>query len=341
MDGIELTRAIRAEPAIARVPVVLLAGIGQRGAVQRASRRAGVKALLTKPIRAMRLQTCLTNVLAPASSHREQQRDDDAHETRRLPLAGHVLVAEDDPTSQKVIKRLLEKRGHRVDIAGDGRSAVEACLRRAYDLVLMDCRLPELDGFQATREIRGYEWAGRRTPVIALTASTAPELRERCLAAGMDDQIGKPIRVEELDALLQRWIEPARRAVKPPPSEPTAPHHDVLDVSGLLDRVEGDLAFVRELADGLALDGPRWLTELRAAYATGDRAILEQTAHAVRGSVSNLGGRAAATLAERIESRARTAPLGDGPDTCAELEHALAHLHRALLALGDDQLVAS
>jgi PAS domain S-box-containing protein len=340
MDGIELTRAIRAEPAIARVPVILLTSIGRRGAAQRASRRAGVAAFLSKPIRAGRLQTCLTSVLAPATAKRSRARAGEPAAPRRLPLAGHVLVAEDDPASQKVIARLLEKRGHRVDVAVDGRGAVEACLRRAYDLVLMDCRLPELDGFAATREIRDREPMGRRTPIVALTASTAPELGARCLAAGMDAHLGKPIRVEELEQLLQRWVARERRANEPQTTAAPA-SAEILDVDDLLDRVAGDLAFVRELADGLRNDRPRWLADLRAAYDSGDRGLLEQTAHAIRGSVGNLGGRAAAALAASIEKRARTASLGDGASACAELENALAHLQDALGALGDDQLAAS
>jgi HPt (histidine-containing phosphotransfer) domain-containing protein len=162
----------------------------------------------------------------------------------------------------------------------------------------------------------------------------------------MDAYLGKPIRVEELDALLQRWIAPARRAAPPAATEPAPADAEVLDVevldvAGLLDRVEGDLAFVRELADGLRNDGPRWLADLRNAFASGDRTTLEQTAHAIRGSVSNLGGHAASLLAERLERRARTLPLADGGNECRELETALGQLHRALLALGGHQLVAS
>jgi HPt (histidine-containing phosphotransfer) domain-containing protein len=156
----------------------------------------------------------------------------------------------------------------------------------------------------------------------------------------MDDHLGKPIRVEELDALLQRWASrPERRAA--PSAVATGPHDEAIDVEGLLDRVEGDLGFVRELTCSLRDDCPRWLADLRAAFRTGDRGLLEQTAHAIRGSAANLGGRTAATLAARLESRAHAAVLGDGAVACAEIEAALDALLDALAALGDDQLAAS
>jgi HPt (histidine-containing phosphotransfer) domain-containing protein len=194
----------------------------------------------------------------------------------------------------------------------------------------MDCRLPDLDGFAATREIRRRESPARRTPIVALTANTAPEVRTRCLDAGMMDHVAKPIRSEELDTMLRRWLASAPAAPSRVRSEPT------LDATALLDRVEGDLVFVRELADGLLRDAPAWLHALRTALAAGDRAGVEQAAHAVRGSVGNLGGTHAAALAAGLESRAHAGDLSEGEHTCRELESEISRLHHALLALGDD-----
>jgi two-component system, sensor histidine kinase and response regulator len=240
-----------------------------------------------------------------------------------------VLVAEDDPTSQKVIGRMLERRGIRTDVVADGRAAVEACLRRRYDLVWMDCRLAGLDGFAATREIRRREPAEHHVPIVALSASTGPDMRQRCLDAGMQDHVGKPIRNADLDAILKRWLTAA-------PTAAAVPALPVLDTEALLDRVEGDLEFVRDLADGLLRDAPQWLASLRAAIAEGDERALEHAAHAVRGSVGNLGGTAACALAAGLEARARTGDLTGGDLTCVELEAELERLHHALLALGDD-----
>src|SRR6185312_3437638 len=139
-----------------------------------------------------------------------------AAETAQRPVArekvearpAKILVAEDDRVNRTIAVAFLRHAGHEVDVASDGKEAVEACLRGAYDLVLMDCQMPNLDGFEATREIRRREGKGRRLPVVALTASSLAGDREKCLAAGMDDHLGKPIDPEELDATLARWLGP-------------------------------------------------------------------------------------------------------------------------------------
>jgi CheY-like chemotaxis protein len=123
-----------------------------------------------------------------------------------------ILLAEDDKVNSLIALAFLRQAGHEVDVARDGQEAVEACRRSAYDLVLMDCQMPNLDGFEATREIRRREGEARRLPVVALTASSLAGDREKCLAAGMDDHLGKPIDPEELAATLARWLGPREQA---------------------------------------------------------------------------------------------------------------------------------
>jgi len=329
LDGVAVAQAISKEPEIAAIPIVLLTDLGQRRIARRAARQSGVAAYLSKPVRTDRLETCLLAVL-------DEHHGDHAHQSaapehaapRRLPNGTRILVAEDDPASQRVVVRLLEKRGHQVDAVGDGRSAVEACLRRVYDLVLMDGRLPDLDGFAATIEIRRREPALRRTPIVALTASAGAELGRRCVEAGMDGYLAKPIRTDQLDALLDRLLSPARRSTPPPSLAPS-----VLDAEGLLDRVDGDLEFVSGLVAGLQRDVPRWLAELRAASERGDAHALEEVAHAVRGSASNLGGASAASVAAHLEADARRGEVTDSARLVADLTHELDALQAALLAL--------
>lgn len=314
---------------------MLLSAIGKRGAARRAGRRAGIAAYLSKPLRLDRLEVCLTGLLDTTSAARPSaHRRSDVAGSRSLPLAGHVLVAEDDPLSQKVTTRLLETRGYRVDVVGNGRSAVEACLRRAYDLVFMDCRLPELDGFAATEEIRRREPPARRTPIVALTASTAPALHQRCLDAGMSGHLTKPLRTNALDDVLRHWT--ARR------SEPAGTGAvEVLDAAGLLERVDGDLTFVRELAVGLQQDRPRWLTELRSAITADDAARVEQVAHAICGSASNLGGASVTALARHIETHARGGDVRTCAASLVALERELERFEHALLTLDRRHLAAS
>lgn len=231
--------------------------------------------------------------------------------------------------------RLLEKFGYHVDAVGDGRSAVEACLCRAYDLVLMDGRLPELDGFAATAEIRRREPAARRTPIVALTASAGGELERRSRDAGMDGHLAKPIRRQELEAVLDRWVSRRRARATPPAPEPS-----VLDAAGLLERVDGDLEFVSELLAGLQRDVSRWLAELHAATARHDARAVEEIAHAIRGAASNLGGGSASAVAAHLETEARHGKLGDADRLGADLAGELDRLQAALLALCETRLAA-
>jgi len=126
-------------------------------------------------------------------------------------VAGHILVAEDNAVNQRLALRVIEKLGHTAEVAVDGRQAVEAVRSRHFDLVLMDCQMPEMDGFQATTAIRGLPAAAARLPIIAMTATASEEERQRCLAIGMDDFIGKPVRVPELTAMLEKWVREGRR----------------------------------------------------------------------------------------------------------------------------------
>ncbi len=331
LDGIAVAHAIAQDHAIAGVPVVLLTALGQRRAARRAGRTAAIAAFLSKPIRLERLATCLRDVLEPRSRRRNGARAARAVKDASHTAPGRrVLVAEDDPISRKVVVRLLEKRGVHVDWVSDGRAAVDACVRQAYDLVLMDCRLPALDGLSATMEIRRREGLDRHVPIVALTANAAHEVERQCLAAGMDAYLRKPIRTEALDTILDRWL-----TARATPTGDAA----VVDVGGLLDRVDGDLGFVRDLLAGLERDAPCWVTELRAVIERHDTAATEELAHAIHGSLANLGGIRAAAVAERIEAGARRAAVDAG--ACDELAHELDRLRAALLALADTRLAAS
>jgi CheY-like chemotaxis protein len=208
MDGLELARAIKADAALALTGLVLLTSWGQRGEAA-AAREAGIAFYLTKPVRAAHLLQCLTAVMSGASATSAVTTAASARPEsgRSRTVRARVLVAEDNAVNQKLVVRVLEKRGIRADVAGNGREALEALARVPYELVLMDCQMPEVDGFEATRLIRHSE-AGteRHIPIIALTANAMEGDRERCLEAGMDDYVSKPIRPDDLYATIDRLL---------------------------------------------------------------------------------------------------------------------------------------
>jgi CheY-like chemotaxis protein len=208
MDGPLLARAISVDARLAGISLVMLSPVGQKG-LAAAALEAGAAMCLSKPVRPTRLLNALVEmfatpgdaapgVLAPALVALTPA------DAPQRPL--RILVAEDNRVNQQVVARMLAKAGHRADIVVDGREAVTALLGTSYDLVLMDCLMPEMDGFEAARAIRAAEGGtGRHIPIIALTASAMAEDRERCLAAGMDDYLTKPLTKGALIETVERW----------------------------------------------------------------------------------------------------------------------------------------
>ncbi|MFQ5990143.1 MAG: response regulator [Candidatus Methylomirabilales bacterium] len=206
MDGIQLARTIKDDPALAAVRLILLTSFGQPGDAK-ASHQAGAAAYLMKPVRESQLYECIARVMgtpteraaAPLITRHSLQEE----KVRARP---RILVAEDNLLNQKVAVGVLEEIGYKADVASNGREAVDAVSRISYGLVLMDCEMPEMDGYEATATIRKREGAARHTPIIAMTAHATEDHRQKCLAAGMDECISKGVKPNDLEALLQRWI---------------------------------------------------------------------------------------------------------------------------------------
>ncbi|SPF49330.1 Histidine kinase (fragment) [Candidatus Sulfopaludibacter sp. SbA4] len=216
-EGATLARAIHSDPSLRGCAIVLLASIGECQRVSQAQSGV-VDACLSKPVR----QTHLFHTLASTWAKRQGREpsgslspksnaaDPAAAATGKLaPGDTRILVVEDNAINQKVACRMLESLGLRTDVAGNGREAVEMSALVPYDLILMDCQMPEMDGYEASREIRRREGGARQVAVIAMTADAMAGSRERCLAAGMDDYVSKPVRREELHRALSRWLPQA------------------------------------------------------------------------------------------------------------------------------------
>jgi len=205
-----------------------------------------------------------------------------------------------------VAARLLERLGYRVDVVPNGREAVEAHARARYAAILMDCQMPEFDGFEATAVIRAVEGAERHTPIIALTAAAMQGDRERCLTAGMDDYITKPIQVEALATLLRRWVCPAADG-SVSAEGPTLPPLDDEILGRLSDpALGGDPEFLSELIELFLDETPARLAELRQAAAAEDATGLTTAAHGLKGSAASLGARGICELCGALERLGRS-----------------------------------
>jgi signal transduction histidine kinase/DNA-binding response OmpR family regulator len=231
MDGESLGQAIKADPTLRETVLVLLTSVSQRMDTQRLT-AAGFAAVLVKPVRALQLMNALATIWGSqankvASVGVKAPTLDSPHTSTAAaalgagqPVRARVLLAEDNIINQKLAVRMLEKLGCRVDVAADGQEALEMLELLRYDVVFMDCEMPELDGYTATQEIRRREGTGRRTPIIAMTAHAIAGAREKCLGAGMDDYISKPVRMASLQEALTRWMPPGN------PGSASAVGHD-------------------------------------------------------------------------------------------------------------------
>ena len=334
MDGMQLARAIKADPRLSAVRLVLLTSVGRRGDGEEA-RRSGIDAYLTKPVRQSELYDALATVMSGQEAPSEEAELVTRHSLREKRAAGRgrVLVAEDNPVNQKVAARMLENLGYPADVVGDGLEALEALSAGDYGAVLMDVQMPQIDGYEATTEIRRREreaGGARHVPVIAMTANALQGDREKALAAGMDDYIPKPVKPEELDAALKRWMQ--RDPAAPPPAEENGAE-ETLD-PGVLERLRdlGDDDLLAELSAMFLDDASSRVAALRRALEAGDAESVEQTAHTLKGSSGNMGAARMAALCARLQEAGALGDLSGGAKLLDLLEEELGRVRPALEA---------
>jgi CheY-like chemotaxis protein len=233
-----------------------------------------------------------------------------------------ILVAEDNPANQRVALRLLERLGHQADLAASGREVLERLARSAYDVILMDVQMPEMDGIEATRAICAQWPAGARPRVIAMTAEAMEADRHACLAAGMDDYVVKPVRLERLARALDQCRRVTGRSGAAAPPAAGAPGAVAVDTR-LLRELEAELGGAEALRQVIAtfLDGsPRFLAALRDAAALNDATSMGQAAHALKSSSAMLGAIALSTQCEALERASRSGAVIDAADRVAAIE---------------------
>jgi PAS domain S-box-containing protein len=315
MDGFELARAIKCDPTLAGVHIVLLTSHGQRGDSTTA-REAGIAAYLTKPVRQSQLFNCLVGVvnqplLASELMDSSVCKPDlvtrhalDEKKTRSMKL---ILLAEDNIVNQKVAVRQLLKLGYQVDAVADGREALEALLKIPYDLVLMDCQMPEMDGYEATAEIRRREGTARHTPIVAMTANALQGDREKCLAAGMDDYISKPVKSSELQKVLERLLVSAGDDQKRPEaaSDANAP----VNMDRVYQAMGSEPKELREILDIYLGQMTSNLEKLGLAIEAGNAEQVNFIAHNCAGTSANCGMNAVVSPLKELERMGRDKEL--------------------------------
>jgi two-component system, sensor histidine kinase and response regulator len=302
----------------------------------------GFSAHLTKPVKQSRLFDAIATVMGtppveeqagrssvhetPIVTRHSLDEEAKAHSGERLWRA-HVLVTEDNQVNQKVAVRMVEKLGYRADVAANGLEALEALSRIPYAAILMDVQMPEMDGYQATVEIRRREeGSARQTPIIAMTANAMQGDREKALEAGMDDYVPKPVKPQDLDAVLKRWVlrpEAAVTTISESGSESGAPTDDPIDRSVLANlrelQGEDEPDIVAELAEMFLEEVPVRLARLREAVETGDASSVEHRAHTLKGSSGSMGAVGMEAICAELEEIGRSEELAGAPELISRL----------------------
>jgi two-component system sensor histidine kinase/response regulator len=327
MDGFDLAGRIMQRPQGAAPAVIMLSSVGSDSEVRR-SRAQGISRYLTKPVKPSELLNAILGALGSFPAVRiAPEVTTEEHPVSVAPL--RILLAEDGLVNQRLAINLLERHGHRVVVANNGREALAVLEAESFDIVLMDVQMPEMDGLAATAAIRAKEQTtGGHVPIIAMTAYAMKGDRERCLEAGMDGYIAKPFHAKELYAAVEQ-VAPSR---SPTATAPPAAVEEggVLDWGKALERVDGDEETLQELARMLLSEGPALLERIGHAIARGDGTELRRSAHTLKGSAGIFGAKAVADTALELEMMGRDGDLSRSERTWAALEQALARLTAAL-----------
>jgi signal transduction histidine kinase/DNA-binding response OmpR family regulator len=328
LDGFGVAERVQKDPDLAGTTLIMLTSAGEQGGAARC-KALGVASYLMKPVAASDLMRTLQTVIAGERDARgTEAASADGEEASPMPSTPRplrILLAEDNPVNQTLGRRMLEKLGHEVVSALNGRQASEATAAERFDVVLMDLQMPEMDGFEATAAIREREReTGEHVPIVALTAHAMQDHREQCLAAGMDAYASKPIQVAELCATIEKLL-PARAVAKPP--------QPILDRSALYEQVGDEPELLLRVVQLFLTDSREVLASLLDGLSRQDKDTIQHGAHRLKGALLTLGAKPAADVALRLEHMGREGSLADAGTALADLERELAALEPELDAL--------
>ena len=360
IDGFAVAEQIRRDPKLAGATIMMLTTTGRVADSERC-RNLGISAFLTKPVKQSDLFDVIVTALGTSALESETTHgrittaSDAASEETPNSNRFLILLAEDNTVNQRVAVRLLQKKGHTVSVAENGREALLRLAHERFDLVLMDVQMPEMDGLEATATIRQQEKAtGQHLPIIAMTAHAMAGDRERCLEAGMDGYVSKPIQPQMLFDTIASVIaksaaeSAAHRDLNAHVAVPAANNdrrnehtsglsvsakmrrNDVFNHGEMLNRLGDDLELVTELIELFLEESPKLLVDVQIAVQRRDAKAIERTAHRLKGSAGNFGMNATVKTAMRLEVLGRTGDLSDAEATCQSLCDELRQLQEEL-----------
>ena len=338
VDGETLGKMVKEDPALSDTSLVMLTSMGRRGDASRLE-AIGFSAYLTKPIRQSQLHECLQASLGRGTSvegvgeERIITRHTIAEASRRKI---RILVAEDNVVNQKVALKMIETLGYRADAVGNGLEAIRALETAPYDLVLMDVQMPEMDGLEATRIIRKEASTAVHNPhipIIAVTAHAMEKDRERCIVAGMDDYVSKPIKAGDLAAAVEKWIAGRTQTRKGEKRSEIKKKTRIFDKADLLRRVDGDEVFLAELVGLFLQDITKQLDLLGRALGDSDAALCSRQAHSIKGSSATVGADALQKVASELEMACDNGDMKGAGDLFERLKEEFAALEMMLANL--------
>jgi two-component system, sensor histidine kinase and response regulator len=337
MDGLELARKIRENPKLGAAKLLLLTSMVKKGDA-RSAREAGIDGYFTKPIHFSQLEECLALLMGEASTTEDSGTLLTLRTLAELKSQTRlrILVADDNHINQKVVASLLENMGHRAEVVGNGKEAVDAYRSAPYDIVLMDLQMPEMDGFEASHQIHEIAQArGLKTSIVAVTARARKQDREACLARGMDDYVSKPISPMELRAAIDRTMAGAAKGASANNSAPNSVNPEqTVDLVEALASIEGNRDLLREIVHMFIEQYPRLLEQIHQALSSSDGKALAAAAHTLRSSAGQVGAHEALDGARRLEEIGERESLAKAPAVLAKLEEELVRVKSSLLENG-------
>lgn len=341
MDGEHTTIIIKNTPEIKDISIVMLTSMGRRGDAARLQ-GLGCSAYLVKPVK----QSLLFDTIAAVAGMGKVEEGGrkavlfTRHSIAEMRLSNvNMLLVEDNPVNQKMTEAMLKKAGFYVDIAENGKKAVEAVERKNYDVIFMDIQMPEMDGFEATKTIRSIEKADKRNIIIAMTAHAMPGDREKCIKAGMDDYIAKPIDPKELFDIIKKWIKPKIEGDETVHSN-TDPKGDMqtelqqkagedeppVDMKKAMSRVGNDMTFFKEMVKEFINYIPEKLNLISDGIKAGDFDAIQKNAHNIKGAAGNLSAVRLHSLSLELENKGREKNISGAEDLMAELKREMERL---------------